>query len=100
MTSSMPLRAIMMISGQRKPVQNALEKNSAIRSRLLRRRQHSPGGQAGTFRPDSRRTRDRVGQIKIFNGSLERRLVDAAALGRERLDIVRLAGFDLVDPDQ
>src|ERR1700694_5208858 len=100
MTSSMTLCAIMTISGHRKPVQNALAKNSAIRSRSLRRRQHLPGGQAGTFRHDRRRPRDRVGQIKILDRSLERRLLDAAALGRERLDAISIAGLDLVDAHQ
>src|ERR1700726_1026662 len=96
-TSSNRLCASMTISGQRKPVQNALAKNSAIRSRSLRCRQHLPGCQTGTFRHHRRGARDRVAQIKIFNGSLEWCFLDAAASAGERLDIIRIAGFDPVD---
>src|SRR2546421_1462330 len=92
------LCATMMISGKRKPVQNELAKKSAIRSRSLLCRQHFPGRQPGTFRHDSGSPRDRVGQIEILDRTLERGLVDLAALPRQRLDVVSLAGLDLVDP--
>src|ERR1700759_1163108 len=89
----------MTISGQRKAVQNALWKNS-IRSRSLRSRQHLPGRKARAFGHHGGRACDRVGQVEILDGGLEWRLVDIAALARQRLDVVGLAGFDLVDPHQ
>src|SRR6267142_375343 len=49
-------------------------KNSAIRSRSLRCRQHLPGRQPGTFRHHRRGTRDRVGEIEVLDRTLERRL--------------------------
>src|SRR5882724_7503409 len=96
-TSNRTLCATMTISGQRWPVQNALAKNSAIRSRSLRCRQHFAGGQAGTFRHHRRRPRDRVGQVEILDGSLERRFLEVAAFACERLDIIGVADFDPVD---
>src|SRR5664279_2449819 len=99
-TSSSTLSAAMMINGQRKPVQNALAKNSAIRSRSLRCRQHLPGRQPGAFRHHRRGTRDRVGEVKILDRGLERRLLDIAALAGQRLDVGGAAGLDLVDAHQ
>src|SRR4051812_9741543 len=97
MTSTMTLSAIMMISGQRKPVQNALSKNS-IGS--LRCGQHLPGGKPRAFRHHGRRTRDRVGQVEVLDERLERRLLRRAALARELLDLVGRTGFDLFETDQ
>src|SRR6476661_4085453 len=99
-TSSRTLCATMTISGQRKPVQNELAKKSAIRSRSLRCRQHFPGRQPGTFRHDSGSPRDRVGQIEILDRTLERGLVELAALTRQRIDVAGLARLDLVHPHQ
>src|SRR3954466_9502944 len=100
MTSSSTLCATMMISGQRKPVQNELAKKSAISSCSLCCRQHSPRRETGTFRHDGGRPRDRVGQIEILDRALERSLVGLAAFARQRADVARLARLDLVDPHQ
>src|SRR5438270_8428792 len=97
MTSTMTLSAIMMISGQRKPVQNALSKNS-IGS--LRCGQHVPGGKPRAFRHHGGRTRDWVGQIEVLDCGLERRLLGRAALPRQLPDLDGRAGLDLVETDQ
>src|SRR3954454_21091228 len=87
----------MMISGQRKPVQNALSKNSIS---SLRCGQHLPGGKPRTLRHYGGRTRDWVGQIEVLDERLGAARLRRAALPREFPDLVGGAGLDLVQTDQ
>jgi hypothetical protein len=75
-----------------------LVKNSSISS--LRGVEHLPSGKTRTFRHHCRGACDRVGQVKILDGTLEPRFLNLATPGGKLTDIIDTAWLDVVEPHQ